>query len=186
MALHFRPALIADITSLVELMNQAYRQQKGRSWTSEVDIVKGDRISQSQLENALIQDNFKLFVAERSGKLVACIGLTFDHEQVEVGTFAVLPEVQNQSLGREVLDFAENYAANLNLSHLKYFVMWVLSVRYELIAYYERRGYVQTGVVEDYPVDESVGVPIVDLHLVEMRKPIGGYFSSDINPYKNA
>jgi hypothetical protein len=31
-----------------------------------------------------------------------------------------------------------------NKASLKYFVMWVLSVRSELIAYYERRGYVQT------------------------------------------
>ena len=50
--------------------------------------------------------------------------------------------------------------------------MWVLSVRYELIAYYERRGYVQTGVVGDYPLDANVGTPIVDLYLVEMKKMI--------------
>lgn len=50
--------------------------------------------------------------------------------------------------------------------------MWVLSVRTELIAYYERRGYVRTGVIDDYPLDAGVGKPMVDLHLVEMRKII--------------
>ena len=50
--------------------------------------------------------------------------------------------------------------------------MWVLSVRHELIAYYERRGYVQTGRVDVYPLDANVGIPQVDLHLIEMRKPL--------------
>lgn len=50
--------------------------------------------------------------------------------------------------------------------------MWVLSVRSELISYYERRGYVLTGVLDEYPLNANVGTPIVDLYLVEMKKVI--------------
>lgn len=47
-----------------------------------------------------------------------------------------------------MFDFAEKYVIDLKLANLNDFVMWVLSVRHELIAYYERRGYVQTGRVD--------------------------------------
>jgi hypothetical protein len=57
--------------------------------------------------------------------------------------------------------------------------MWVLSVRHELIAYYQRRGYVQTGVVADYPLNANVGIPVVDLHLIEMRKRVPSKVSSN-------
>lgn len=175
--LKFRTAQTTDIPVLVGLINSAYRQQEGNSWTSEAEIVAGDRINHQQLEQALKQDNFKLFVAEfdgqlLDGQLVACIGLTFDYADVEIGTFCIAPQFQNQGVGKHVLDFAETYAQNLNVADLTHFVMWVLSVRHELINYYERRGYVQSGVVDDYPMDANVGQPIVDLHLVEMRKSV--------------
>ena len=66
----------------------------------------------------------------------------------------------------------KKYVIDLKLANLTDFVMWVLSVRHELIAYYERRGYLKTGVIEDYPLDANVGIPQVDLHLIEMRKPL--------------
>lgn len=57
--------------------------------------------------------------------------------------------------------------------------MWVLSVRHELIAYYQRRGYVQTGVVADYPLNANVGISVIDLHLIEMRKRVPSKVSSN-------
>ncbi|RZG75033.1 GNAT family N-acetyltransferase [Acinetobacter sp. WCHAc060025] len=170
--LEFRIAQISDIPNLVLLINSAYRQKDGNSWTSEAEIVSGDRINYQQLEQSLFQKNFKLFVAELEGNLVACIGLTFDQDNVEVGTFCIASEYQNQGIGKQALDFAEKYVVDLKLPNLNDFVMWVLSIRHELIAYYERRGYVQTGVVDEYPLDADVGIPQVDLHLVEMRKAL--------------
>jgi len=50
--------------------------------------------------------------------------------------------------------------------------MSVLNVRIELIAYYERRGYHQTGKTESYPLDADVGQPLVDLNLVILEKSL--------------
>lgn len=180
--LNFRTVRISDITHLVDLINSAYRQQEGRSWTSESKIVAGDRINAKQLEQALTQDNFQLFVAELEEQIVACIGLTFTQHDVEIGTFCIAAQLQNQGIGKYVLDFAERYVHDKVLSnpcHFTHFVMWVLSVRYELIAYYQRRGYVQTGEVADYPLTANVGLPIVDLHLIEMRKSVKSSVSSN-------
>lgn len=50
--------------------------------------------------------------------------------------------------------------------------MYVLNVREELIQYYERRGYKKTGLIEDYPLDANVGMPLLDLNLIEMQKTL--------------
>ncbi|WP_434082596.1 hypothetical protein [Acinetobacter terrestris] len=47
--LKYRRANTADIEHLVILINQAYRTNTGSSWTSEQNIVAGDRISHQQL-----------------------------------------------------------------------------------------------------------------------------------------
>ncbi|MBU0308791.1 GNAT family N-acetyltransferase, partial [Acinetobacter baumannii] len=48
--LNFRLAEFSDIPTLVELINQSYREQQGRSWTTEVEYVKGQRINKEQLK----------------------------------------------------------------------------------------------------------------------------------------
>ena len=175
MQLNFRTARISDITNLVDLINSAYRQQEGRSWTSESEIVTGDRINVKQLEQALAQDDFQLFVAELDEQIVACIGLTFTQHDVEIGTFCIASTLQNQGIGKYVLDFAEQYLYDkvlFNLCHFTHFVMWVLSVRHELIAYYQRRGYLLTEKIEAYPLDQYVGEPLIPLHLLILEKMI--------------
>ena len=42
MNLNFRLAELSDIPSLLDLINHSYRTQQGRSWTTEVEFVKGD------------------------------------------------------------------------------------------------------------------------------------------------
>lgn len=173
--LKFRKAQNSDISNLVLLMNTAYRQTEGSSWTSEADIVTGDRINATQLEGALAQADFELWVATLEGEVIACIGLTFSAHDVEIGTFCIAPQFQNQGIGKQVLEYAEHYVQNIVANqrvNLQHFVMWVLSVRSELIAYYQRRDYQMTGTQADYPLDANVGQPLVDLHLIEMKKRI--------------
>ncbi|WP_228203274.1 GNAT family N-acetyltransferase [Acinetobacter sp. CFCC 10889] len=171
MILKYRIATQADLTDLVHLINAAYRQKNENTWTTEAEFVVGERISCNQLEQQLENNHFHLLVAEFEHQIVACIALTFDALAVEIGTFAIAPDWQNQGFGKLVLAYAETYALSIQ-ADLEVYVMWVLNVRTELIEFYTRRGYVQTGVVEDYPLDANVGIPQVDLHLVEMRKVI--------------
>ncbi len=101
MNLNFRLAELSDITSLVDLINQSYREQQGRSWTTEIEFVKGQRISQEQLQQQLELSNSLLIVAEiDSSKIVACIGLNFQDNNVEIGTFCTDPNLQNMKIGR--------------------------------------------------------------------------------------
>ncbi|MFA3037832.1 GNAT family N-acetyltransferase [Acinetobacter pittii] len=170
--LNFRSAQFPDIPQLVVLINKSYREQQDRSWTTELDWVEGQRITEFQLEAQLQLRNSTLLIAETSvSKLIACIGLTFENNQVEIGTFCTDPQVQNMRVGRSVLEYAEQYALKED-PHLTSALMYVLDVRSELIAYYERRGYMKTGNKQSYPVEANVGVPSVPIKLVEMKKDL--------------
>ncbi|WP_235943553.1 GNAT family N-acetyltransferase [Acinetobacter terrestris] len=99
------------------LINQAYRTNIGSSWTSEQDIVAGDRINHQQLLESFKQNHFYLFIAEMVDEtrtdLAACIGLTFQQNAVEIGTFCVDSHWQNQSVGKQVLGWAEKKALEI-------------------------------------------------------------------------
>ncbi|HDU8164134.1 GNAT family N-acetyltransferase [Acinetobacter baumannii] len=170
--LNFRLAEFSDIPTLVELINQSYREQQGRSWTTEVEYVKGQRINKEQLKQQLELPNSVLLIGEiDSSKVVTCIGLTFQSNTVEIGTFCTDPHVQNMKIGRSVLEYAEQFALH-KVPELDSAIMYILNVRSELIAYYERSGYIKTGNHEPYPLDANVGLPLIPIKLIEMKKDL--------------
>ena len=172
MSLNIRNAKINDVAQLVDLINLAYRAESERSWTTEKAFVDGTRITNEQLSEDLSRSNFKLFVGENEqGLLVACIGLSLDHNSVEIGTFAIDSSVQNLGYGKQMLNYVEAYVAQ-SCSEVRDLIMYVLDVRSELIAYYQRRGYQITGHTAPYPVNANVGQPLVPIQLIEMKKAI--------------
>ena len=149
----------------------ADRAQSERSWTTEKAFIDGTRITNKQLSEDLSRSNFKLFVGENEqGLLVACIGLSLDHNSVEIGTFAIDSSVQNLGYGKQMLNYVEVYVAQSYMD-VRDLIM-VLHVRSELIAYYQRRGYQITGHTAPYPVNANVGQPLVPIQLIEMKKAI--------------
>ena len=173
--LSLRIANSSDIQNLVILINQAYRTNNAASWTSEQGIVTGARINEQQLLHFLAQKNVRLFVADIQDNpqqgLLGCIGLTFQQDTVEIGTFCVAAAWQNQGIGRQMLKYAEMQAQEI-CANLKCYEMFVLDARSELIEYYERCGYVKTAYIENYPIHANVGIPLIDLKLQQMKKSI--------------
>ena len=173
--LKYRHANATDIDNLVILINQAYRTNTGASWSSEQGIVAGDRINHQQLLKSLEQKKFSLFVAETLGNkqsdLVACIGLTFQQNTVEIGTFCVNSHWQNQGIGKQVLEYAEKRALEI-FPAFNHYEMFVLDARTELIQFYERCGYSKTACIESYPIHANVGQPLIDLKLQHMTKSV--------------
>lgn len=74
-------------------------------------------------------------------------------------------------IGRSVLEYAEQFALH-KVPELDSAIMYVLNVRSELIAYYERRGYIKTGNHEPYTLDANVGLPLIPIKLIEMKKDL--------------
>lgn len=77
-----------------------------------------------------------------------------------IGLFAVHPRLQAKGVcGKPILDMTEKFVSE-ELGMCKFIVV-VVSQRPELISYYERRAYVRTGDIKDYPIHLNVGVPRV-------------------------
>jgi len=155
------------IDHICRLINMAYRGNDG--WTTETQIVDGDRTNPDEIKSILSNHNKKLLIVRQNENLVSCVCLERKNECSYISMFAVNPVYQDSGIGKQVLSQAEDYS--MNVLNLKKFAMIVVSSRTELISYYERRGYVLTGKTAEYPVHLNVGIPKVSgLSLVYLEK----------------
>ncbi|SPL72165.1 GNAT family N-acetyltransferase [Acinetobacter stercoris] len=53
-----------------------------------------------------------------SGEIIACLGLSFDEDKVEIGTFCIEPSRQNKGLGKKLLSTAEKFVQVYNSNGL--------------------------------------------------------------------
>ncbi|AXE25250.1 GNAT family N-acetyltransferase [Streptomyces globosus] len=160
--LEFRPAVEADVPELVALVESAYRGDASRAgWTTEADLLDGQRTDPDGVRAVIRTPGSVLLAVERDGELVACCQLEHRGDHAYFGMFAVRPGLQGGGLGKEVLAEAERRCREMWAA--KEMRMTVVSLREELIAYYERRGYRRTGELSPFPYgDERFGVPLRD------------------------
>jgi len=166
----FRNAKQHDAEAIASLVNLAYRPLEGcGGWTHEFGLVAGDRVSPAQIRDILSQPDALILLGLQGEKIIACMQIERKDECAYLGMLAVLPALQNAGVGKAMLAHAEYYAVNrLRCDH---FVLSVLSVRSELIAYYERRGYRRGGQKLEYPLAAGVGMPLQSgLELVVLGK----------------
>ncbi|MEU1071473.1 MULTISPECIES: GNAT family N-acetyltransferase [unclassified Streptomyces] len=157
--LSYRDATEADVEELVPLIESAYRGDASRAgWTTEADILQGQRTDPEGVRQVITTPGSRLLTVERDGRIVACCQLEHRGHAAYFGMFAVRPELQGSGLGKEIIAAAERTARETwGVTEMH---MTVISVRDELIAWYERRGYRRTGRMTPFPYgDERFGIP---------------------------
>ncbi|GHF00606.1 GNAT family N-acetyltransferase [Streptomyces griseoluteus] len=155
----FRDATDADVDDLVALVESAYRGDASRAgWTTEADILDGQRTDPEGVRQVIKTPDSRLLVVEREGRIVACCQLEHRGTHAYFGMFAVSPTLQGAGLGKAVMAEAERLArADWGATEMH---MTVISVRDDLIGWYERRGYRRTGETSPFPYgDERFGIP---------------------------
>jgi ribosomal protein S18 acetylase RimI-like enzyme len=169
-----RDAAPADTEALVALVESAYRGDSSRAgWTTEADILQGQRTDPQAVLAVIESTAGRLLVFERDGEIVACCQLEHRGEVAYFGMFAVRPTAQGGGLGKQTIAAAERIAQETwGVTEMQ---MTVISVRGELIAWYERRGYRRTGKMTPFPYgDERFGIPQRDdLEFELLVKPLG-------------
>jgi len=142
------------------LVNNAYRGESSRQgWTTEADLLDGLRTTAAEVQHLIEAEHNTILLCVSSSDIVASVCLEKDTHAVHVGMFVVNPAMQRLGIGKQLLTYAESYAKK-HWSVSK-FCMHVITMRHELIAFYERRGYRRTGIVKNFPVNPEMWQPKV-------------------------
>lgn len=150
--LSIRGAGPADLSKLHPVIERAYRGGSARvGWTHEADLLEGPRTSLDVLESICADRAQRLLAAWQGDIPVGCVavanrggGLCY------LGQLCVEPRLQAAGIGRRLIAAAERTAVHaFGGDRIE---MTVIDTRTELIAYYVRRGYRETGERRDFPI----------------------------------
>jgi ribosomal protein S18 acetylase RimI-like enzyme len=163
-----RPATIDDVSELVRLVNSAYRGEGG--WTGEAQLIGGPRTRAADVEELLREPVGVILTGWERDELAGCVYLNQEGEKLYLGMLSVWPARQGAGIGKRLMAAAGEYAVE---RHCKAIRITVISVRKELIAWYEQHGFRRTGEVEPFHAGDRFGTLKRPLELVVLEKVVG-------------
>jgi len=151
----------AEVAEIVTLVNSAYRGETSRrGWTTEADFLDGQRTNAEEVAELIGTPDSLILTAFIDGQLSGCMHLQKQGTTALLGMFVIAPALQGRDLGKQFLAHAELMVQRD--WKCRQMSMAVISLREELIAYYERRGYRRSGRFMPFPVDIRFGIPKVE------------------------
>lgn len=174
-----RAATLADVPAVLALVEKGFRGDSAkRGWTHEADLLGGQRTDAAAIADIVNDPGQTLLLLEREGALIGCVVIADegvrDGERIAyLGMLTVDPDLQGGGYGRALVDEAERHAREaLGAAVIE---MTVIKQRTELIAWYLRHGYADTGREEPFPLDDRrFGLPKTrDLVFVVLAKRLG-------------
>jgi GNAT superfamily N-acetyltransferase len=189
---HYRLALPEDVPALRALVERGYRGDSARTgWTHEADLLSGERTSEAELARNVASADMRILLAERDGALIGTVtvtnlganggangganvgangGANVGGGRAYLGMLCVDPAQQAAGLGRALIAQAERLAAQDFGARMM--EMTVIDARPELIVWYERHGYVRTGELRPFPMDDAEPGP-VEFRMAVLERAIG-------------
>ncbi|MDZ4794893.1 MAG: GNAT family N-acetyltransferase [Bacteroidota bacterium] len=168
--MQIQTATIEDIGELTALINSAYRDEASKKgWTSEADLLEGELRTDIPTLTSLM-DNPKATILKYTTAddiLAGSVYLDKQERGLYLGMLTVAPLQQAAGIGKQLMRAAEQYAKEHNCSCI---FMNVISIRHELIAWYEKLGYFKTSETKPVSIDPRFGVPTQPLEFVIMEK----------------
>lgn len=168
-----RAATAADIPGLHALVESAFRGDSARAgWTHEADLLDGQRTDPAALADAIADPDRMILIAVDGDAMVGCVEVKrAGMGRSMLGLLSVRPNRQATGLGRRLVAAAEARArADHGATRME---MTVIAARGELIAWYERQGYVRTGETRPFPMDDPRnGLPRVPLSFVVLEREL--------------
>lgn len=164
-------ATFTDITELNILVNSAYRGDfSKKGWTTEADLLDGVRTDKEMLASLLAKENSTILLYKKKDTLVGCVNLQLHNDKLYLGMLTVNPLQQGAGVGKLLLSAAEDYAREINCPSI---YMTVISKRKELVDWYKRHGYKDTGERKPLLTDNpKFGIPATPLEFIVMQKEI--------------
>jgi ribosomal protein S18 acetylase RimI-like enzyme len=149
-------ATLEDVTALEKLINSAYRGETSKlGWTTEANLLQDKRVTLDELSEIINNKENAILKFIDNNTIIGCVLLSNKGDKLYLGMLTVSPELQNSGIGKKLLQKAEEHALKLNLPKI---TMTVISIRGELIAWYNRHGFIDTGAREPFPLNGTDAV----------------------------
>jgi GNAT superfamily N-acetyltransferase len=171
-ALLFRTAVAPDAGVVADLVNSAYRGDSSRAgWTTEADLLEGRRTNETEIRRLIEANGSIVLLCLQGEEIIGSVHLKIQDEGAYLGLLVVKPGLQGLGIGKRFMEAAEDVVRR-EWAATK-MTMTVISVRHELIAFYERRGYLRTGRLIPFPSDAGLSVALVEgLEFEELEKTL--------------
>jgi ribosomal protein S18 acetylase RimI-like enzyme len=160
-----------DIPALVKLLNGAYRGEESKQgWTTEADMVAGNLRTDEDNMTELMQLPGAIFLkyTNEKNEIEGCVFLHKRLGKLYLGMFCVSPALQKKGTGKQIMAASEAYAKEQDCPAV---FMRVISIRHELIAWYERQGYYKTGEVQPFE-DTKFGTAKQPIDFIVLQKDL--------------
>lgn len=165
------PAIPGDAPALETLINSAYRGETAKQgWTTEADLLEGTRTDAELVRGIIADPGSLLLKAIDQEGLLGCVELRQEGNKMYLGMLTVRPDRQGRGIGKALMAAAEAEAAGRNSRTI---FMTVLTARAELIAWYLRQGYHDTGKRKPFAfTDPRFGTPKTALEFAVLEKTL--------------
>ncbi len=151
-----RLALPSDAARITGVINAAFRIAEGF-------FIDGNRIDQAEVDEKLSSGAF--IVTENGEALSGCVYVEMRGERSYLGLLSVDPSNQQGGLGSLLMRAAESYCRERGSQAMD---ILIVSLREDLPAFYQKRGYVENGT-SPFPPDVETKIPC---HFINMSKPL--------------
>ena len=151
-----RIADLADAERITAVINDAFR-------IAEAFFIDGNRISVDEVRHSLTTGAF--LVAEDEQGMSGCVYLEPRGERAYLGLLSVDPSRQQSGLGSRLMAAGEEYCRERGA---RFMDIYIVNLREDLPAFYQRRGYVENGTTP-FPPDIPTKQPC---HFINMSKPL--------------
>lgn len=164
--LYFRTATLADLPSLLELINTAYKALARETWAIRIGLPDLPRVTRESLTRDLTCTRSSIVIGIMENTPVVCAQLDEEGDgEGYFGLFAVAPSHQGLGLGKRMLQEAERRHAAQGKTRLR---LAVIRPRTHLFEWYERFGFECTGDSRIFHPGEDIAPLPMDL----MEKPL--------------
>lgn len=160
-SLSFRQARLDDAAFLAPFVNAAYRGDSSRvGWTTEADYLDGQRTDDEGIRELITAPHSMLLLCLQGDEIVGSVHLQKRADAAYLGMLVTRPDLQGQGIGKQLMTAAEVVVREE--WDVRKMEMTVITLRAELLAFYERRGYRRTGIIKPFPTDARFGLPRVE------------------------
>jgi ribosomal protein S18 acetylase RimI-like enzyme len=165
-------ATSADSQAIIHLLNCAYRGEPSKQgWTTEAHLISGDVRTNEDSFTKVMDEHGSVILkcCTDDGRIVGTVNLQQHGSRIYLGMFAVEPNLQGKGIGKQLLKAAENHTINVGCTSI---YMHVISIRHELVDWYKRHGYIDTGKRIPFHEDQITGRHLQSLEFAVLEKAV--------------